>query len=65
MPLLQRRFGGRWFSWIGCLEEVIVVIIVLSSSCRAFVGSTSDYVVHHSPCPVLVVKHPETTNDGQ
>ena len=23
---------------------------------RAFVGSTSDYVVHHCRCPVLVVK---------
>jgi len=24
---------------------------------RLFTGSVSDYVVHHAPCPVLVVRH--------
>lgn len=28
----------------------------LSSLKRAFLGSTSDYCVHHAHCPVLVVK---------
>ncbi|KAL8614790.1 hypothetical protein ACOMHN_062833 [Nucella lapillus] len=26
---------------------------------RTFLGSVSDYLVHHCRCPVLVVKHPE------
>jgi nucleotide-binding universal stress UspA family protein len=25
---------------------------------RAFIGSVSDYCLHHSNCPVLIVKHP-------
>jgi nucleotide-binding universal stress UspA family protein len=25
---------------------------------RAFIGSVSDYCLHHSVCPVLIVKHP-------
>jgi nucleotide-binding universal stress UspA family protein len=24
---------------------------------RLFTGSTSDYVIHHAPCPVLVIRH--------
>ena len=24
---------------------------------RLFAGSTSDFVVHHAPCPVLVIRH--------
>jgi len=28
---------------------------------RVLVGSVSNHVVHHAPCPVLVVREPETT----
>jgi len=30
----------------------------LSAGKRLFMGSVSDAVVHHAPCPVLVVRHP-------
>jgi nucleotide-binding universal stress UspA family protein len=27
---------------------------------RAFLGSVSDYVVRHAPCPVIVARHPDS-----
>lgn len=30
----------------------------LSTLKRTFIGSTSDYCVHHCHCPVLIVKQP-------
>lgn len=29
---------------------------------RTFIGSTSDYCVHHCHCPVLIVKQPRTSD---
>jgi nucleotide-binding universal stress UspA family protein len=31
---------------------------------RLFTGSVSDYVVHHAPCPVLVVRHDHPGDDS-
>lgn len=38
------------------VDLVIVGAREMGGLKRAFVGSTSDYVVHHCHCPVLVVK---------
>ncbi|KAK6131639.1 hypothetical protein DH2020_034653 [Rehmannia glutinosa] len=48
-------------------EQMHVDLIVMGSRGlgkikRAFIGSVSDYVIHHAKCPVLVVKPPTETN---
>ncbi|KAK6139738.1 hypothetical protein DH2020_026498 [Rehmannia glutinosa] len=48
-------------------EQMHVDLIVMGSRGlgkikRAFIGSVSDYVIHHAKCPVLVVKPPAETN---
>jgi len=41
-------------------EEDVAMIVVgtrgLGKVRRAIMGSVSDYVVHHSPCPVIVCR---------
>ena len=32
---------------------------------RTILGSVSDFVVHHSPCPVLVCRHKDTSHKGK
>lgn len=34
----------------------------LSASTRLFLGSVSDFVVHHTPCPILIVPHHEASS---
>lgn len=31
---------------------------------RVFLGSVSTHVLHHAPCPVLVVRHEDATDEG-
>lgn len=35
------------------------MVEILAIIDRAFVGSVSDYCVHHAKCPVLIVKPPK------
>ncbi len=47
---------------VSAAQEVGPDLVVIGSSGkklfrRLFTGSISDYVVHHAPCPVLVVRH--------
>ncbi|XP_075512445.1 uncharacterized protein LOC142547960 [Primulina tabacum] len=47
-------------------EEMHADLIVVGSRGlgkikRAFLGSVSDYVVHHAKCPVLIVKPPDAS----
>lgn len=47
---------------VAAAQEVQPDMIVIGASGkrlfrRLFTGSVSDYVVHHAPCPVLVVRH--------
>lgn len=43
-------------------KEMTADVLVIGSSSRGwlsrlFRGSVSDYVAHHSPCPVMVIRH--------
>ncbi|KAL3679345.1 hypothetical protein R1sor_022301 [Riccia sorocarpa] len=56
--------AGSWIVDEG--ERVKADAIVVGSSAkglfqRTFVGSVSDYVLHHSPCTVAIVRTPEET----
>jgi nucleotide-binding universal stress UspA family protein len=47
---------------VGVAREMHADVLVIGSSSkgwltRLFRGSVSDYVVHHSPCPVMVIRH--------
>jgi nucleotide-binding universal stress UspA family protein len=50
---------GAYICWVAEQEDVDVVVIASHGRGglrRAVVGSVSDHVVRHAPCPVLVVR---------
>lgn len=57
-----RREGTVVDELVGYLEEQPADLLVmgsrgLSAGRRLFLGSVSDALVHHAPCPVLVTRH--------
>jgi len=51
---------------VHCAEEIGADLVVVGTSGkglfkRLFSGSVSDHVVHHAPCPVLVIRSEHTT----
>jgi len=54
--------GGPGPGIVRVAKELPADVIVIGSSGkgalrRFFTGSVSDHVVHHAPCPVLVIRH--------
>lgn len=66
-PLVERCFGGEGYELARLAERDGADLLVLGSrglgGTRALLGSTSDFVVHRSPVPVLVVPFPLTTSE--
>jgi nucleotide-binding universal stress UspA family protein len=61
-PLTHRSLGGEGFAIARLAEDLEPAAVVVGSrglsGLRAVLGSASDFVVHYSPVPVLVVPHP-------
>ena len=61
-PLTDRNLSAEGFALARLAEELKPAAVVVGSrglsGLRAVLGSVSDFVVHHSPAPVLVVPHP-------
>lgn len=56
--------GGPGGTIVDCAKELDVELIVMGKHRMGFVehllaGSVTERVVRHSPCPVLIVQHPE------
>ncbi|XP_071708215.1 universal stress protein A-like protein [Rutidosis leptorrhynchoides] len=52
---------------VEAVEQINVDLLVVGSRGlgqikRAFLGSVSDYCVHHAKCPVLIVRPPKSSN---
>jgi nucleotide-binding universal stress UspA family protein len=60
--LTERSLGAEGFGLARLAEDLEPTVVVVGSrglsGLRAFLGSVSDLLVHHSPVPVLVVPHP-------
>lgn len=61
-PLADCTLSGEGFALARLAEDLTPAAMVVGSrglsGLRAVLGSVSDFVVHHSPVPVLVVPHP-------
>jgi nucleotide-binding universal stress UspA family protein len=61
-PLTDRSLGAEGFALARLAEDLKPAAVVVGSrglsGLRAVLGSVSDFVVYHSPVPVLVVPHP-------
>lgn len=61
-PLTERNPSAEGFALARLAEELGPTAVVVGSrglsGLRALLGSVSDFVVYHSPVPVLVVPHP-------
>jgi nucleotide-binding universal stress UspA family protein len=66
-PLVLRSDGGEGLRIAELAEKVDAGAVITGArglgAARAVLGSVSDMVVHHSPRPVLVVRHPLLTAD--
>jgi nucleotide-binding universal stress UspA family protein len=72
MIIFSFQIGGKVKSVSGSPGEVIIKVskeenasIIVSGTRgmgtirRTFLGSVSDYIIHHAHVPVLVARHPE------
>ncbi|GAA3337474.1 universal stress protein [Amorphoplanes nipponensis] len=61
-PLVRRTYGGEGLQFGQLAAELDADLLLLGSrglgGTRALLGSVSDLVVHHTPCPALIVAHP-------
>lgn len=61
-PLPERSLGAEGFALARLAEDLAPAAVLVGarglSGLRAVLGSVSDFVVYHSPVPVLVVPHP-------
>jgi universal stress protein A len=58
-------FGNPWSAICTYARDHDINLIVVTTHGRTglrhvLIGSTAERIVQHAPCPVLVVKHPET-----
>jgi nucleotide-binding universal stress UspA family protein len=68
-PLTHRTLSGEGFALARLAEDLRPSVVVVGSrglsGVRALLGSISDFVVHYSPAPVLVVPHPLLTEERE
>jgi len=61
-PLTDRSLSAEGFALARLAEQLRPALVMVGSrglsGLRAMMGSVSDFVVHYSPVPVLVVPHP-------
>ena len=68
-PLADRNLGAEGFALARLAEKLRPAAVVVGSrglsGVRALLGSVSDFVVYHSPVPVLVVPHPMLADERE
>lgn len=57
-------FGNAWTSICQYAQDNDIDLIVVTTHGRSgllhvLIGSTTERIVHHAPCPVLTIKHPQ------